>query len=179
MGADPPKIDLPSSYPSLPFTEIRFHHVPKSSQTTTPILIIELHRPQRHNAFTPTMMLELERAFTLVSIDPRVKCIVVTGSGRTFCAGADLEIGFKGAEERVNDHRDGGGRVALAIHRCRKPVIAAVNGHAVGVGITMTLPMSIRISYDKAKIGFVFARRGLVMVCQILPVMISLESGLI
>ncbi|KAK4988489.1 hypothetical protein LTR50_003893 [Elasticomyces elasticus] len=112
---------------------------------------------------------ELESAFALADVDDRVACVVVTGQGRLFCAGADLESGFMGTEEgedvgrRGREHRDGGGRVALAIHRCRKPVIGAINGSAVGVGITMTLPMSIRIVYAEAKIGFVFARRGLVM----------------
>ena len=81
-----------------------------------------------------------------------------------FCAGADLSSELNsGPEETVRSHRDGGGRVALAIHRCRKPVIGAINGSAVGIGITMTLPMSIRIVSAEAKVGFVFARRGIVM----------------
>ena len=73
------------------------------------------------------------------------------------------DIGFRHGQEAIRDHRDGGGRVVLAMHRCRKPIIAAINGSAVGVGITQTLPCAIRIAYDKAKIGFVFARRGIVM----------------
>ena len=80
-----------------------------------------------------------------------------------FCAGADLDTGLSCGGDTARTHRDGGGRVALAIHRCTKPVIAAINGSAVGVGITMTLPMNIRIVSEKAKIGFVFARRGIVM----------------
>ena len=80
-----------------------------------------------------------------------------------FCAGADLDIGFSSGKEPIRDHRDGGGRASLAIHRCRKPTIAAMHGSAVGVGVTMTLPMTIRIAYEKAKIGFVFARRGIIM----------------
>lgn len=80
-----------------------------------------------------------------------------------FCAGADLDAGLSYKEDTARTHRDGGGRVALAVHRCTKPVIAAINGSAVGVGITMTLPMNIRIVSEKAKIGFVFAGRGIVM----------------
>ncbi|KAK3072218.1 hypothetical protein LTR53_007210 [Teratosphaeriaceae sp. CCFEE 6253] len=163
MPADPQKLSLPSSYPSLPFTQIRCHHVPESSQDVTPTIVVELYRPKNYNAFTNTMMAELEQAFALFDVDDRVKCIVVTGQGRIFCAGADLETGFVGGQEAPRDHRDGGGRVVLAIHRCRKPVIGALQGSAVGIGITMTLPMSIRVAYKDAKIGFVFARRGLIM----------------
>lgn len=111
------------------------------------------------------MTRDLETAFSLLSLDPRVKSIVVTGHDKMFCTGADLDAGngltYKGDTPRT--HRDGGGRVTLAIHRCTKPVIAAINGSAVGVGITMTLPMNIRVVSEKAKIGFVFARRGIVM----------------
>lgn len=163
MGAETPKLCLPTSYATTSFQQIRVHHVPSSSHEVTPILVLELYRPQNYNAFTPVIMREMEHAFHLFDVDDRVKCIVVTGHGRMFCAGADLDTGFVGGEEENRDHRDGGGRVTLAIHRCRKPVIAAVQGSAVGIGITMTLPMSIRIAYKDAKIGFVFARRGLVM----------------
>jgi len=111
------------------------------------------------------MASELEETFDILSHDPRVKAIVVTGDGKMFCAGADLDggQGLSYANDTPRTHRDGGGRVTLAIHRCTKPVIAAINGSAVGVGVTMTLPMNIRIVSDKAKIGFVFARRGIVM----------------
>lgn len=163
MSSIPEQIPLPKSYNDLPFTEILSSHIPENSPSPTPTILITLHRPGKHNAFTNTMMLELVQIFTLIDVDPRVKCAIVTGHGRIFCAGADLETAFKGGEENVRDHRDGGGRVALAIQRCRKPVIGALQGSAVGIGITMTLPMSIRIAYEKAKIGFVFARRGLVM----------------
>ncbi|GAB7355104.1 hypothetical protein MBLNU459_g5684t1 [Dothideomycetes sp. NU459] len=156
-------ISLPASYASLPYTQIQLSHVPASSPTPTPIILLTLYRPSKYNAFTDTMMTELESAFTLFDVDDRVRCIVVTGHGKMFCAGADLETSFKGDEEKPSEHRDGGGRVSLAIHRCRKPTIAAINGSAVGVGITMTLPMSIRVAYSEAKIGFVFARRGIIM----------------
>ncbi|KAF4302182.1 putative enoyl- hydratase isomerase protein [Botryosphaeria dothidea] len=156
-------VSLPSSYETLPWSDIRVSHHPANSPSPTPIVIVTLHRPGKHNAFTGVMTEELERLFTLVDVDDRVRAVVVTGHGSIFCAGADLEIGFQGGKERVNDHRDGGGRVALAIHRCSKPVIGALQGSAVGVGITMALPMSIRVAYKDAKIGFVFARRGIIM----------------
>ncbi|KAF2839381.1 ClpP/crotonase [Patellaria atrata CBS 101060] len=165
MPNPPPDISPPPSYTTLPLTTLKLSHHPLSSPTATPIVIVSLSRPGAHNAFTNTMMLELEQVYSYFDVDDRVRCIVLTGEGRIFCAGADLtpEHGFKGGLERVNDHRDGGGRIALAIHNCRKPTIGALQGSAVGIGITMTLPMSIRIAYSAAKIGFVFARRGLVM----------------
>lgn len=154
---------LPSSYAALPFQHIRLSHVPESSPSPTRVILITLYRPKNHNAFTDTMTTDLENAFNLLSLDPRVKAVVVTGHGRMFCAGADLDAGLSYKHDTPRTHRDGGGRVTLAIHRCTKPVIAAINGSAVGVGITMTLPMAIRVVSEKAKIGFVFARRGIVM----------------
>jgi enoyl-CoA hydratase/carnithine racemase len=131
---------------------------------------ITLYRPNELNAFTPQMRKELVEIFQEVDNDDAIRVAIVTGSGRAFCAGADLSSGgfrFDYAKEeepeiRINEHRDGGGRLSLAIYRCKKPVIAAINGPAVGVGITMTLPMDIRIVAEDAKIGFVFARRGVV-----------------
>ncbi|ORY12401.1 enoyl-CoA hydratase/isomeras-like protein [Clohesyomyces aquaticus] len=152
-------IQLPKSYNDVPFTQIKTQHYEHDPS----IIILTLWRPKNHNAFTNTMMLEIEEAYGMFDVDDRVKCVVVTGTGRIFCAGADLDVGFKAGGERVNEHRDGGGRVTLAIHHCRKPTIGALQGSAVGVGITMTLPMNIRITCSTAKIGFVFARRGLVM----------------
>jgi enoyl-CoA hydratase/carnithine racemase len=155
---------FPESYAALPFQHIRLSHIPESSPTPTPVILITLHRPGKNNAFTGIMATDLETAFDLLSHDPRVKAIVVTGDGKMFCAGADLDGGAGFAtRDTPRTHRDTGGRVTLAIHRCTKPVIAAINGSAVGVGITMTLPMNIRIVSEKAKIGFVFARRGIVM----------------
>ncbi|KAF2677109.1 enoyl-CoA hydratase/isomeras-like protein [Lentithecium fluviatile CBS 122367] len=160
MPSPLPPPQLPTSYDHLPYTQIRTaHHAANPS-----IIVLTLHRPQNHNAFTPTMMHEIEAAYALFDIDDRVKCVVFTGGeGRIFCAGADLEMGFVGGAEPVGEHRDGGGRVVLAIAHCRKPTIGALTGSAVGVGITMTLPMNIRLTHRAAKIGFVFARRGLVM----------------
>ncbi|MFT4570199.1 MAG: enoyl-CoA hydratase/carnithine racemase [Hyphomicrobiaceae bacterium] len=133
------------------------------------VALITLNRPDAMNAFTGTMMHELLGAFDKIDRDDDVRAVIVTGSGRAFCAGADLGAGGGtfdadkgGASVGVSGHRDGGGRVSLAIFECRKPVIAAINGHAVGVGITMTLPMDMRIVSEDAKVGFVFARRGIV-----------------
>lgn len=136
------------------------------------VLTITLNRPDRMNAFTRTMMDELIDAFDRADADDDVRAIVVTGAGKAFCAGADLGKGGAtfdyrkadndiGEKSAADDHRDGGGKVALRIFRSIKPVIAAMNGSAVGVGLTMTLPMDIRVLSDKAKLGFVFTRRGI------------------
>src|SRR3954463_7035062 len=132
------------------------------------ILTLTLHRPEKLNAFTAKMAGELIDAFDAADADDDVRVVVVTGSGRAFCAGADLSAGGDTFDVRVRGGtpeeapRDGGGRVALRIYNSRKPVIAAVNGPAVGVGVTMTLPMDIRLASDSARFGFVFARRGIV-----------------
>jgi len=130
------------------------------------IATITLHRPDRLNAFTPTMRKELIALFAEADGNDEVRAVVVTGAGRTFCAGADLSQGGstfdRSSTSTLSRYRDGGGQVALAAFRCRKPVIAAINGHAVGVGITMTLAMDMRIAAEDAKIGFVFVRRGVV-----------------
>jgi enoyl-CoA hydratase/carnithine racemase len=142
------------------------------------ILTITLNRPERLNAFTETMRRELIAAFDLADSDDDVRAVIVTGEGRGFCAGADLggggatfdwrrahaaEGGGSGeAADGWDVPRDGGGQVSLRIFESTKPVIAAINGPAVGVGITMTLPMDVRLAAEGAKIGFVFARRGIV-----------------
>jgi len=131
------------------------------------VLTITLDRPDRLNAFTPTMARELIAAFDASDADDDVRAVIVTGAGRGFCAGADLEAGgstFDYRERGVEDEvpRDGGGQVTLRVFASKKPVIAAINGPAVGVGATMTLPMDIRLAADGAKIGFVFSRRGIV-----------------
>ncbi len=134
------------------------------------IATVTLNRPERLNAFTFTMRRELQEIFAQADRDDDVRVVVVTGAGKAFCAGADLSSGgstfdLSRCEEKevsISEHRDGGGTVALAIYQCRKPVIGAINGHAVGVGITMTLPMDMRIVAQDARIGFVFTRRGVV-----------------
>jgi enoyl-CoA hydratase/carnithine racemase len=139
------------------------------------IATITLDRPERMNAFTFVMRAELLAAFDEADADDAVRAVVVTGAGRAFCAGADLGGGggtFNSAERgdmfagddvlEDGTPRDGGGTVALRIARSLKPVIGAINGAAVGVGVTMTLPMDVRLASDDARFGFVFARRGIV-----------------
>ena len=133
------------------------------------IATITLNRPDQLNAFTNTMMRELIDAFDRVDADDEVRAVIVTGAGRGFCAGADLSSGggtfSRGGTDEQTDAgvpRDGGGLVSLRIFECKKPVIGAINGAAVGVGVTMTLPMDIRLASERAKFGFVFARRGIV-----------------
>ena len=147
------------------------------------ILTVTMNRPEKLNAFTGTMMTEMIDAFRRANEDDNIRCVIVTGSGRAFCAGADLSAGaatfdatqradrpernagaadsagFNWSDERV---RDGGGRLTLEIYECLKPVIAAVNGPSVGIGTTMQLAMDIRIASESAKFGFVFSRRGIV-----------------
>lgn len=145
------------------------------------IFTITLNRPDRMNAFTERMMHEMIAAFDEADADDNVRAVIVTGSGeRAFCAGADLQAGADtfNYDKRLDrdtpmredgtvdwNHRgarDGGGQLTLRIFNCKKPVIGAINGAAVGVGSTMTLPMDVRLAADHARFGFVFARRGIV-----------------
>jgi len=132
------------------------------------ILTITLNRPEKLNAFTVTMMREMIDAFDRADADDSVRAIIVTGAGRAFCAGADLSGGSGAFDADARSDRpsglnpDGGGLLTLRIFESRKPVIAAVNGPAVGIGVTMTLAMDIRLAADVARFGFVFARRGIV-----------------
>jgi enoyl-CoA hydratase/carnithine racemase len=131
------------------------------------VLTITLNRPDRLNAWTPTMGRELIEAFDRADADDEVRAVVITGAGRGYCAGADLAGGGDTFDWREREGagavpRDGGGQFTLRVFECTKPVIAAINGPAVGVGATMTLPMDIRLAAEDARIGFVFARRGIV-----------------
>jgi enoyl-CoA hydratase/carnithine racemase len=131
------------------------------------VLTITLNRPDRLNAWTATMGRELIAAFDRADADDEVRVLVITGAGRGYCAGADLAGGgetfdWRGRESSDPVPRDGGGQFTLRVFECLKPVIAAINGPAVGIGATMTLPMDIRLAADDARIGFVFARRGIV-----------------
>ena len=145
------------------------------------VLTVMLNRPERLNAFTVTMADELEHAFRRASADDDVGAVVVTGAGRAFCAGMDLASSgnvfgldetlspsLQDMHDRLDDPailrgvRDTGGRVVLAIYDCMKPVIGAINGAAIGIGATMTLPMDVRLAAEGAKIGFVFGRLGIV-----------------
>lgn len=132
-----------------------------------PVLTITLNRPERLNAFTADMMAELMDAFDRADEDDAIRAVVMTGAGRAFCAGADLSGGaetFNRNTERPADtaHRESGGILALRIFDCKEPVIAAFNGPAIGIGLTMTLPMDIRLAADTASFGLVFTRVGIV-----------------
>jgi enoyl-CoA hydratase/carnithine racemase len=132
------------------------------------VLTITLNRPEKLNALTRIMLGELLEALERADADDAVRAVVFTGAGRAYCAGADLSRGGstfdRGArpQEQAPEARDGGGLFSLRVYELKKPVIAAINGPAVGFGITMTLPMDIRLASTAARIGFVFARRGVV-----------------
>jgi enoyl-CoA hydratase/carnithine racemase len=129
------------------------------------VATITLNRPDRLNAVNTTVIRELVAALDQADGDDAVRAVIVTGAGRAFCAGADLGGGgqtFANRSERPEDHRDGGGLVTLRIFDMKKPVIGAINGPAVGFGATLTLAMDVRLASSTAKIGFVFARRGVV-----------------
>ncbi|MEM7095330.1 MAG: crotonase/enoyl-CoA hydratase family protein [Actinomycetota bacterium] len=134
------------------------------------VLTITLNRPDKLNAFNNTMRNELIDALDHADADDNVRAIIFTGAGRAYCAGADLSGGGSTFDRDVNAdgavvneiHRDGGGLVSLRIYECLKPTIAAVNGAAVGVGVTSMLPMDVRIASEHARFGFVFSRRGIV-----------------
>lgn len=164
------------------------------------IATLVLDRPDVLNAFTVTMARELERLFRAAALDDEVRAVVVTGAGRAFCAGMDLSVAgnvfgldesLDPSPEDLRDHlteapyedgvRDTGGKVTLAIHDCPKPVIAAINGPAVGIGATMTCAMDIRLASTKARIGFVFGRLGIVPeACSswFLPRIVGLQQAL-
>lgn len=133
------------------------------------VLTITLDRPEQLNAFTTTMQNELIDACDRADADDSVRVIIVTGRGRGFCAGADLSGGpstfdanARGRATDISEYRDGGGQVTLRFFELKKPIIAAINGPAVGVGVTMTLAMDIRLASENARMGFVFSRRGIV-----------------
>jgi enoyl-CoA hydratase/carnithine racemase len=131
------------------------------------ILTITLNRPERLNAWTAQMGHELIEAFDRADADDEVHAVIVTGAGRGFCAGADLAAGgdtfdYTKREQYGPSQRDNGGELTLRIFDSTKPVIAAINGPAVGVGATMTLAMDVRLAAEEARMGFVFARRGII-----------------
>ena len=131
------------------------------------IAVVRLNRPDQLNAFTNAMCYRLIEIFDETDADDEVRAVVITGTGRAFCAGADLAAGadtfvLGDDPETGGAPADTGGQVSLRIYRSLKPVIAAINGPAAGVGVTMTLPADIRIASETAKFGFVFTRRGLV-----------------
>jgi enoyl-CoA hydratase/carnithine racemase len=130
---------------------------------------VTLNRPHRLNALSGAMLDELHAAFEQADADDGVRALIVTGAGRAYCAGADLSAGgrtfdaaARGGAPEAAEHRDGGGVFTLRVYDLKKPVIAAINGAAVGFGVTMTLPMDVRIASTAARFGFVFTRRGVV-----------------
>ncbi|HXN38163.1 MAG TPA: crotonase/enoyl-CoA hydratase family protein [Solirubrobacteraceae bacterium] len=148
----------------MPFEQI-------TTDVTDRVLTITLDRPERLNAWTAQMGSELREAFDRADADDEVRAVIVTGAGRGFCAGADLESGGDTFDYRARTGeaagagappRDNGGQLTLRIFESTKPVIAAINGPAVGVGATMTLPMDVRLASETARMGFVFVRRGIV-----------------
>lgn len=151
-------------YEMTDFTQIRY-------DVADGIATITLSRPEKMNAYTGIMQQEMCAAFDAADEDDAVRAVIVTGEGRAFCAGADLtpvdDRQVFASGEDISDYsdervRDGGGRLTLRIFQCNKPIIGAINGAAVGVGVTMQLPMDFRLASEKAKFGFVFARRGIV-----------------
>jgi enoyl-CoA hydratase/carnithine racemase len=133
------------------------------------VATITFDRPEKLNALTADMAFELLRLFDEIDEDDRVRAVIVTGRGRAFCAGADLSLGGETFDYDSQDpegagveRRDGGGMLTLRIFQLRKPIIAAINGPAVGVGVTMTLAMDVRLAAEDARFGFVFSRRGIV-----------------
>jgi enoyl-CoA hydratase/carnithine racemase len=146
----------------MEYTEIEY-------EVSDSILTITLNRPEKLNAYTLVMDTELKDALNRGDTDDDVRVVIVTGAGRAFCAGADLSGGDRtfdyrawGLEDTPETPRDRGGLMTLRIYDMKKPLIAAINGPAVGFGITMTLPMDIRLASENARIGFVFTRRGIV-----------------
>lgn len=147
-----------SSDPHPEFQQIRY-------EVSEGILTIVLHRPEQLNALTQQMLVEILAALDLADADDDIKAIIFTGAGRAYCAGADISKGadaFDLQEAGGTVPRDGGGLITLRIFESKKPVIAAINGSAAGVGLTMTLAMDVRFVAAGAKLGFVFARRGIV-----------------
>ena len=164
------------------------------------ILTLTLNRPEQMNAFTVEMSHELINAFNRASEDDEVRAIVVTGAGKAFCAGMDLSIEgnvfglnehlqptMKDMQDKLNDPemvdgvRDSGGKVTLAMFDCKKPIIGAINGAAVGIGATMTCAMDIRLASDKARVGFVFNKIGITPeACSswFLPRLVGLQTAL-
>lgn len=171
MAAEPPTTD--AAAPTAP-DQPAGRPPTVATELVDGVLTVTLDRPAKLNAFTVQMHRELIAAFDRADADHDVRCVVVTGRGRAFCAGADLGTGGysfdrtvtaadqRGASAADGRPRDEGGLVSLRIFRCTKPVIAAINGAAVGVGVTMTLPMDIRLAAESARFGFVFTRRGIV-----------------
>ncbi|CDR88371.1 related to enoyl-CoA hydratase [Sporisorium scitamineum] len=145
-------------YSTYPWQDIKVELRPDG------IAILYLNRPEQYNTFTGPMSFSIVFAFELFDADDRVKVAVITGAGgKVFCAGAYLAQGFGAIADHAQGHRDGGGQVGLSILRCRKPSIAAMNGNAIGIGVTMTLSCDFRLIADNAKVAIPFVQRGIAM----------------
>ncbi|KAL0944914.1 uncharacterized protein CTRU02_202801 [Colletotrichum truncatum] len=162
-------LPIPVSYTSTSYKDIIISHVPADAPTATKVIVITLSRPQKHNAVNQNILNELESAYDILNRDERVRAIVLTGAGKSYCVGMDLSDGPKGLmkikqnEETMKHWKDPGGRVALAMSNCIKPTIVAVNGAAAGFGLTSMMSATIRVAWKDAKISMPFARRGFTM----------------
>ncbi|KAK1723650.1 hypothetical protein CaCOL14_007197 [Colletotrichum acutatum] len=160
---------IPGLYSSLNYKDITISHVPHDAPSATKVIVVTLNRPERHNAVNGNILEELVSVFNIIDRDDRVRAVVLTGAGKSFCAGMDLSEGpgglmkIKQSPDATNQWKDPGGRVALAISGCSKPTIVAVNGGAAGFGATSILSAAIRVAWQDAKINMPFARRGLTM----------------
>ncbi|KIY03381.1 uncharacterized protein Z520_00072 [Fonsecaea multimorphosa CBS 102226] len=165
MQAPPPStIHIPSTYTTPADAHVRVTNHPESASGVTPILIVRLNRPEKLNSFTGEMITGLESFFRVVDHDSRVKVVILTGTGRAFSAGIDLNLDAAPPRDiPLTDIRDTGGRLALAMYNCSKTVIVAYNGLSVGIGMTSTLAAGIRIASPKSRFGFPFSRIGLTM----------------
>lgn len=145
MSLYPPEVQLPDSYVTPADSHVRITNHPESATGVSQILIVTLNRPEKLNAMTGEMIDTLEAFFRLVDLDSRVKCIVVTGAGKAFSSGIDLNLDASMAKDvPVREFRDNGGSLALSMYNCSKTIIVAYNGLAVGIGMTSTLAAGIR-----------------------------------
>ncbi|OAP63428.1 hypothetical protein AYL99_02655 [Fonsecaea erecta] len=157
-------VHIPETYTTPADSHLRVTNHPESAPGVTPIVIVSLNRPEKLNSFTGEMIVGLESFFRVIDRDSRVKVVILTGVGRAFSAGIDLNLDASPPQDiPVTDIRDTGGRLALAMYNCSKTVIVAYNGLAVGIGMTSTLAAGIRIASPKSRFGFPFSRIGLTM----------------
>ncbi|KAF5709744.1 3-hydroxypropionyl-coenzyme A dehydratase [Fusarium globosum] len=159
-------IEVPASYSSLPFKDIIVSEVAEDTPVATKVLILAFNRPDKHNAVTENLLTELEAAYRLIDQDERVRVVVLTGTGRAFCVGGDLQTGFSGllahqaSRESIDRYRDQGGKIALAIASCTKPTVVAINGPVANFGFTITFPATTRVAWARAKVAQPFSRLG-------------------
>ncbi|KAJ6022568.1 uncharacterized protein N7446_012918 [Penicillium canescens] len=165
MADDTPTIFTPDTYVNTPDSHVRITNFPESAPGVTPIQIVKLNRPDKLNAITSDMIYALMKFFSTVDVDNRVKVVILTGAGRAFSAGIDLNMDTSKTKDLLppSEMRDPGGTLALAMFNCCKPIIVAYNGLAVGIGMTSTLAATIRVASRETEFGFPFSRIGLTM----------------